>query len=128
VRGGYGGRVTELIEVRRTARRHPFVCDGVLAVTVYGLALVASLMAHGYDEGPLSVPTASVGALISGALVFRRRWPWAVLAVTTGGTALYLALGGVRGPLMLVTVPSSGLPSPTACTSFNAGEALPRAW
>jgi signal transduction histidine kinase len=96
--------MSALTRVRRIARRHPVICDGLLAVTVYGLALVASLMAHGYGAGPWHAPTTLVGALISGALVFRRRWPRGVLAFTTGGTALYLALGGVRGPLMLVTM------------------------
>jgi signal transduction histidine kinase len=96
--------VHRLTELRQAARRHPLVSDGVLAVTVYGLALVASLMSHGYDAGPLHTQTTVVGALITGALVFRRRWPRGVLAFTTGGTALYLALGGVRGPLLLATM------------------------
>jgi signal transduction histidine kinase len=96
--------MSRLAEVRRAARRHTLVTDGILAVTVYALALVASKMAHGYDEGTLDAQTTVVGALISAALVFRRRWPRGVLGLTTTGTALYLALGGVRGPLLLVTM------------------------
>jgi signal transduction histidine kinase len=96
--------VSRLTEVRQAARRHPLVSDGVLAVTVYALALVASSMSHGYDTGPLDAQRTIVGALISGALVFRRRWPRGVLVFTTAGTALYLALGGLRGPLLLVTM------------------------
>jgi signal transduction histidine kinase len=61
-------------------------------------------MSHGYDAGTLDTRTTVVGALISAALVFRRKWPRGVLAFTTAGTALYLALGGVRGPLLLVTM------------------------
>jgi signal transduction histidine kinase len=96
--------VSRLTEVRHVVRRHPLISDGVLAVTVYGLALVASRMSHGYDAGTLNPQTAVVGALMSAALVFRRRWPRWVLAFIMGGTALYLALGGVRGPLMLATM------------------------
>jgi signal transduction histidine kinase len=94
--------VSRLTEVRQAARRHPLVSDGVLAITVYALAIVASSMSHGYDTSPLDTRRMVVGALISAALAFRRRWPHGVLAFTTAGTALYLALGGLRGPLMLV--------------------------
>jgi signal transduction histidine kinase len=96
--------VSRLTEMRQVVRRHPLISDGVLAVTVYGLALVASRMSHGYDAGTLNSQTAGVGVLMSAALVFRRRWPRGVLAFIMGGTALYLALGGVRGPLMLATM------------------------
>jgi signal transduction histidine kinase len=96
--------VSWLTEVKRAARRHTLVTDGILAVTVYALALVASKMSHGYDAGTLDTQTTVVGALISAALVFRRKWPRGVLGFTTAGTALYLALGGVRGPLLLVTM------------------------
>ena len=93
-----------LAEVKRTARCHTLVADGLLAVTVYALALVASKMSHGYDAGTLDTQTTVVGALISAALIVRRKWPRGVLVFTTAGTALYLALGGVRGPLLGVTM------------------------
>jgi signal transduction histidine kinase len=96
--------MSRLTEVRQAARRHTLVTDGILAVAVYTLALVASKMSHGYEMGTLNPRTTVVGALISAALVFRRKKPRWVLAFTTVGTALYLALGGVRGPLLLVTM------------------------
>jgi signal transduction histidine kinase len=96
--------VSRLTELRQAARCHTFVADGILAVAVYALALMSSKMSHGYEMGALTAQTAAVGALISAAIVFRQRWPWWVLGFTTAGTALYLAFGGVRGPLLLVTM------------------------
>ena len=100
--------MNRLTGVRQAARCHPLVADGILAIAVYALALVVSTMSHGYDHGKevgtLNAQTAVLGALISAALVFRRRWPRWVLGFTTGGTALYLGLGRVRGPLQLVTM------------------------
>ena len=96
--------MTRLSEVKQAVRRHTLIADGVLAGAVYTLALVASRMSHGYGTERLDARTTVVGALISGALTFRRRWPRGVLGFTTAGTALYLALGGAKGPLLLVTM------------------------
>jgi signal transduction histidine kinase len=96
--------MTRMSEVRQAVRRHTLVADGVLAGTVYALALVASRVSHGYGAEHLNARTMVVGALISGALTFRRRWPRCVLGCTTAGTALYLAFGGAKGPLLLVTM------------------------
>src|SRR5437588_11490737 len=96
--------MTRLSEVKQAVRRHTLVADGVLAGAVYALALVASRMSHGYGTERLDARTAVVGALISAALIFRRRWPRGVLGFTTAGTALYLALGGDKGPPLLVTM------------------------
>jgi hypothetical protein len=52
----------------------------------------------------VTTSTVVLGAVVSGALVFRRQWPRLVLLVTTVGVAGYLALGGLRSPLMPATM------------------------
>ncbi|MDN3357537.1 sensor histidine kinase [Actinomadura sp. DC4] len=96
--------MSRLSEVRRAVRRHTLAADGVLAVGLFAMALAAPKVSGGYGVGPLDEPAIAVGALTAGALVLRRRWPRAVLAFTTAGTALYLAIGGGKSPLLFVSM------------------------
>jgi signal transduction histidine kinase len=96
--------VSRLTDVRDTAKCHPYLMDGLIALSVYVVTLVGPHFAHRSELGPVTTSTVVLGAVVSGALVFRRQWPRLVLLVTTVGVAGYLALGGLRSPLMLATM------------------------
>ncbi|MCO6003646.1 histidine kinase [Actinoallomurus purpureus] len=93
--------MSPLTEVRRVAGCHPFLWDGLLAATVYALALWVPPEPHDVGPGPSTWQVVVFGALAAGPLTVRRRWPTAALACTLAGMACYLVLGGRQGPLML---------------------------
>lgn len=76
---------------RRTARRYPWLADGLLAVVVLALGLwlaAQSAPSHIRPTGP-SLVMSMIGCA---ALVVRRSWPGAVLAVVLGCTVLVFIL------------------------------------
>jgi signal transduction histidine kinase len=83
--------------VRAKARAYPYVLDALLATFLF----TASLAASQSDRGPgfvVTVPSVVAGALISLALVVRRRRPFPVLAFTTAGTAVAIVVTDGKTP------------------------------
>ncbi|WP_155058222.1 sensor histidine kinase [Streptomyces blattellae] len=78
--------------------------DALLAVGVYATSLLVPVLDGNSSTGPPTLRGAFFGAVVCASLVFRRRWPLAVLAVTALGAAGYLASGGDKSPLMPATM------------------------
>jgi signal transduction histidine kinase len=74
------------------------VADGVLAAVLTLAGLGRALFA------PPDTPAPGIALILAAgaALVVRRRWPVAVLAVTTAATTAYLVLDYAYGPLMIM--------------------------
>jgi signal transduction histidine kinase len=69
---------------RDAARAHPLAFDGALAALIYVASLVAPVRGDDRPERvTLSLGLVVAATVVCGALVFRRRWPVLVLAVTT---------------------------------------------
>jgi signal transduction histidine kinase len=66
------------------------VFDGALSIAAGAVVLVLSALAAGFAELPVMVGTV---VLCAAALLVRRVWPWAVLAVVCAVTTGYLAAG-----------------------------------
>jgi signal transduction histidine kinase len=83
--GEFGG-------IQGLLRRHPVASDTALGALIYAGTLLTA--------GPFRVSTAAslAAALACGALMWRRRHPIAVLAVTTVGTAAFMASADAHGP------------------------------
>ncbi|WP_328772198.1 sensor histidine kinase [Streptomyces sp. NBC_00286] len=100
--------------IKRTAtwlRAHPLAADGALAAAVLAIMIVASFAApeeHGDGKTwGTQVPDAlgvSLMTLAAVALVFRRRGPLPVLAVTGALTLLELVSGDPRTPVAMAAV------------------------
>jgi signal transduction histidine kinase len=88
---------------RQDVREHPYVADVVIAAGLYALMLVTPTLS---TQRAASLPEFSVvvGAVVCGALAFRRRWPLAVLSVTVAGTLARTVLerSGTAGSPFLV--------------------------
>jgi signal transduction histidine kinase len=93
--------MTRLIELWRAARSHDLLLDGFLAGSIFIMILMAHRYGHDVDSGPLTPQIIVIGAISCAALVFRRRRPREVMAITVAGMTVYLALGGLRGPMTL---------------------------
>ncbi|MEU0073812.1 histidine kinase [Streptomyces sp. NPDC006332] len=83
-------------------RKHPLTMDVLLAAAVYGISMLVPVMDG--SGRPLTAGGAFLGAVTCASLVFRRRWPPAVLLVTASGTAVYLASSASKSPLMPATM------------------------
>src|ERR1700733_16335206 len=81
----------------------PYVVDAVIAAVLYALMLTTPARA---PQGAASLPAAYVvaGAVVCGALAFRRRWPLWVLWVTVAGALVHTVLerSGAAGTPFLV--------------------------
>ena len=86
---------------RRTVRAHPYVVDAAIALLTYAVTLAEPLAdtRHRYDM--LAVAVVVSATVIGIALVFRRRWPRAVLAVALLAVALSI-LGAHGHPVFLL--------------------------
>jgi hypothetical protein len=88
---------------RRAVREHPYVVDAVIAAVLYALILTTPARA---PQRTASLPAAYVvaGAVVCGALAFRRRWPLWVLWVTVAGALVHTVLerSGAAGTPFLV--------------------------
>jgi signal transduction histidine kinase len=83
---------------RQAVRAHPLVVDGVLAAALYMASLLAPLVPGDPPQRvPLTVTVAVLATLSCAALVVRRRWPSAVLAVTTGVSCVSLIVSDAHG-------------------------------
>jgi signal transduction histidine kinase len=80
-------------------RRHPLVADVILAVALAALAAVTGLalvVPRAQAEPPSTPVIVAWAAVLAAPLVLRRRWPLAVLAVTTLQFTRYWAVGQVN--------------------------------
>ncbi|GAB3000944.1 histidine kinase [Streptomyces pseudoechinosporeus] len=93
---------------RQAAQAHPLVVDGVLAAVVYLASLLwpfapgeppqrEPLIATVGQQVPLTATVVVLATLACAALVFRRRWPLAVLAVGTGISCASEIVSDVQG-------------------------------
>ncbi|WP_433444447.1 sensor histidine kinase [Nonomuraea sp. CA-141351] len=93
--------------LRQKLLSRPYVADTMLAACAFAMALVAPgpPVAPGAEwHGRMQHLTAhgiALAAVVCGALVLRRRWPRAVLAVTVAGFVTYDMIDGRRAPLDL---------------------------
>ena len=88
---------------RRGVREHPYVTDAVIAAALYALMLATPAKAP-ERAASLSAGFVVAGAVVCGALAFRRRWPLWVLLVTVAGALVRTVLerSGVAGSPVLV--------------------------
>jgi signal transduction histidine kinase len=88
---------------RRGVREHPYVTDAVIAAALYALMLATPSKAP-QRAASLSAGFVVAGAVVCGALAFRRRWPLWVLLVTVAGALVRTVLerSGVAGSPVLV--------------------------
>ena len=90
---------------RRDVREHPFVTDAVIAAVLYALMLSTPVMAP-HRAASLSADYVVTGAVVCGALAFRRRWPLPVLLVTVAGALVRTVLersGAAGSPFLVAT-------------------------
>ncbi|MBG6134293.1 sensor histidine kinase [Longispora fulva] len=97
-----GGSADLLWRPWRTVAGHPRVFDAVVATIFAGTALLA--VTAGSDRNPRTPATYVTIALACGLLVCRRRWPLAVLALTTVAAVTFTALDGARNILQAAVV------------------------
>jgi signal transduction histidine kinase len=88
---------------RRAVREHPYVTDAVIAAVLYALMLTTPAKAP-QRTASLSAGFVVAGAVVCGALAFRRRWPLWVLLVTVAGALVRTVLehSGAAGSPFLV--------------------------
>jgi len=89
--------------LRRAVREHPYVTDAVIAAVLYALMLTTPGIAP-QRAASLSAGYVVAGAVVCGALAFRRRWPLWVLLVTVAGALVRTVLerSGAAGSPFLV--------------------------
>jgi signal transduction histidine kinase len=81
--------------LRGVVHRRPHLADLVIALIVYAAALLTT-------SGPHRPASLVLGAVATGALLARRRWPYLTLLVSTFAAELYLVgLDGKTGTLIL---------------------------
>jgi len=87
----------------RPVREHPYVTDAVIAAALYALMLATPAKAP-QRAASLSAGVVVAGAVVCGALAFRRRWPLWVLLVTVAGALVRTVLerSGAAGSPFLV--------------------------
>jgi signal transduction histidine kinase len=86
-------------------RSHHYVVDTGVAAVMYALILLGPMLGPHDRFGYLRPATVIFGTIVCAALVFRRRWPLTVLAITTlgglGDVLVLRAVDGVIGATML---------------------------
>lgn len=80
---------------------HPVACDHAIALTVLAINLVQPGANHGDRQIDLTVTGVILIVIASGSLVFRRRAPLTVLAITLGAAICYAITAGVKSPIGL---------------------------
>lgn len=83
------------------ARRQPHA-DIAIAVVLYAVTLVTTVVGPAHSRGYLGVAGVLAAAVACGALVFRRRWPMPVLWISALAAEAFMAPGsGHQGGLVL---------------------------
>jgi signal transduction histidine kinase len=76
---------------------HPWAADAAVAALAYGVTLLTTLGGLRPWRGQPGLAELLVAGVACGALVLRRRRPFAVLAVAAAGAVAYAGLSGARG-------------------------------
>ncbi|HEY2671104.1 MAG TPA: histidine kinase [Rugosimonospora sp.] len=90
--------------VRRASRPHPYLLDAIVAFLLFVISVSYPLLAPLGGQGRLTPSQAAFSAVVCGVLALRRRYPLAVLAVSSAATALSVALTAARGLSTLAVV------------------------
>jgi signal transduction histidine kinase len=90
--------------VLRAARRHPHIFDAVVALCLFVISVSYPLLGPLGGQGRLAAGQIAFSAVVWGVLALRRRYPLAVLAVSSAATALSVALNEARGLSTLAVV------------------------
>jgi signal transduction histidine kinase len=91
--------------LRHVIGDHPRVADLVLAACLGTVTLLTAASASPAVHGRLTVAPVFVAVAACGALMWRRRWPVAVLALAIGGAVTFHVLSGApRTPLIAAPV------------------------
>ena len=89
---------------RAAARAHPYWADGLMAVVLYVVTVVA-LPPHPVLKDWSGLHPRLVlgiaGVTVFAPLIWRRRYPVAVLGISVAATIGYMVIGPVRGPILL---------------------------
>jgi signal transduction histidine kinase len=86
----------------RSRSGRALVVDACVVALLLVVAVAGSRQATDWQGArPLDALGYTLIAVAVGALLARRRWPEAVMAVSTGACVLWLAVGYARGPIML---------------------------
>jgi signal transduction histidine kinase len=86
---------------RREVAAHPVASDVALAAAVLLINLAQPGHTSGREPVPLTPTTVALSIVACGALVFRRRWPVSVLAVTLVASLAYVVAAEVKSPIGL---------------------------
>jgi signal transduction histidine kinase len=99
------------------------VVDLLIAALLYAALLVTPVIGPAGTRGRLNAGTATVAAIMCGALVVRRRASLPVLAIAVAGYLAYGVLGNSRGPVTAVVMLAAYTVSSTSDrrTSLMAG-------
>ena len=112
---------------RALARLHPYRADGLLAVVLYAVTVIALPAGqHTRDWSYLNplLVLAVAGVPVFAPLAWRRRYPVAVLGIVVAGTIGYMVIGPVRGPILL----GSAVAVYTVCSTVERRLALAVGW
>jgi signal transduction histidine kinase len=92
-------------QLRHVIRDHPRAADLVLAACLGTVTLLTAASASPAVHGRLTVAPVFVAVAACGVLMWRRRWPVAVLALAIGGAVTFHVLSGApRTPLIAAPV------------------------
>ena len=95
--------MTGLRDLRALQERHPAVFDALVAVGLMPIAVLVPDPDHPGGSS-LSGAAAAIAIVTCAALALRHRWPGLVLAGTTVGAALVIALAGGASWIVLTTL------------------------
>jgi signal transduction histidine kinase len=95
--------VAPLSRLRATGRAHPIAADIVMVVVLCSVTLLAAATGPGFHTGKSLHVALALAVVAYGALLFRRRWPYPVLAVAIAAAEGYMALR--RGEVWVQAAP-----------------------
>jgi signal transduction histidine kinase len=87
-------------QLRRVVGRHRLVTDGAAAVIMCGFTVLFTAVGP-QPRGRLTAAAIGLAVVAWAALPWRRRWPMAVLTVSTAGAAGYNMLTQAHGPVFV---------------------------
>ncbi|WP_424535807.1 sensor histidine kinase [Sphaerisporangium viridialbum] len=90
--------MSRLTGLRDAIRARPYLVDTVIAAVTFAV----TVMAPPRENLPLTPTGVVLGSVMCAALVFRRAWPRAVVAVTLAALVAHVVGGGTRSTLDLI--------------------------
>lgn len=98
--GAYAGGVNGVSRIGQgmsAVRSHPFVMDVALVTVLCAVALIDNVVNAGHHGGIAIGVVVPVVVIAYGAVLFRRRWPIAALAVTVVATTVLMTVSRAYG-------------------------------